>query len=76
MSDKKYSVFEIDDLRQVMQNKYLWGDYNGPPSDPQGTSLSRSYNEADKTKTVEEWVRTAMLAGHTAEDYRNPSQRS
>jgi len=62
---KKYSVAEIDALRHVCENIYLWGTPN--PSQDR-TSMSRSYQEADKAVEVEEMCRTYMLAGITAED--------
>lgn len=74
MTDRAYTVREIDDLRQVMDTKYIWGTYRLPlarfsEGRPTTTHMSRSYNEVEKTKVVEEWVRTAMLAGHTAADF-------
>lgn len=68
MSDRKYSVHELDDLRQVMENKYLYGSYS--PNFVNG-GMSRSFREEEKAAVVEQMVRTAMLAGHTADDYRN-----
>lgn len=65
--ERKYSVHEIDDLRQVVENKYLFGVYRGPS----GSCSSRCYREPEKTTVVEEQVRTWMLAGVTAEDLRN-----
>lgn len=62
----KYTVQEIDDLRSVCENKYVWGRYklDQTPS----CRSSRSFNEQDKYKAVEELVRTHMLAGHYAKD--------
>lgn len=65
MSERKYSVAELDDLRQTVENKYLFGTYSLSRS-----GSSRSYREDEKVKAVEEMVRTHMLAGHTAEDLR------
>ena len=65
--ERKYSVSELDALRRLMENKYLYGAYN--PQFSGNGSMSRSYREDEKAKVVEEMVRTAMLAGHTAEDY-------
>lgn len=64
MTEKKYSVSELDALRIAVEHKWLWGTYNF--SAKQG--FSRSYREEEKAKAVEELVRTHMLAGHTAED--------
>lgn len=60
---RAYTVPEIDDLRRVVENKWLFGSYGGS-----GGGLSRPYQETDKVKAVEEMVRTHMLAGHTADD--------
>lgn len=64
MADTRYSVKELDDLRSVVEHKWLFGAYS--PTSRSG--ISRSYNDADKTKSVEEIVRTHMLAGHTAQE--------
>ncbi|WP_202306617.1 hypothetical protein [Mesorhizobium sp. L-8-10] len=65
MVERAYTVKEIDELREVVQNAWLYGSYHGAtPQRP----FSRAYNEAEKTRCVEEMVRTHMLAGHTAED--------
>lgn len=72
MSERKYSVSELDNLRRVVERKWLWGYYT-----PQMHSgCSRGYKEAEKTKSVEELVRTHMLAGHTAEDLLASEQSS
>ncbi len=63
---RAYTVSEIDALREVVQNKWLFGSYS--PSQENVYSFSRSYSEGDKVKCVEELVRTWMLAGKTAED--------
>jgi len=64
MTDRKYSVHELDALRRAVENKYLWGSHLSTGY----SGMSRSYNYQDKTKYVEETVRTHMIAGHTAED--------
>lgn len=66
MSERKYSVTEIDALRRAVDNKYLWGCYSPPQT--AGARLSRSYKEEEKAAAVEQRVRTHMLAGHTADD--------
>lgn len=66
MSDRRYTVAEIDALRRAVANKYLWGFYSGPPEATHYSS--RNFKEADMEKIVEERVRTHMLAGHTAEE--------
>jgi hypothetical protein len=61
-----------------MENKYIYGsyirpDFTGVHAGTGGAGgvggTSRSYREEEKVKVVEEWVRTAMIAGHTADDY-------
>lgn len=60
-----YTVSQIDELRRACERKYLYGTTKPRPS---SDALSRSYNEGDMTKTVEERVRTYMLAGIYAQD--------
>jgi hypothetical protein len=67
MKDKAYTVKEIDDLRRACETRWLFGSTIAVQS-PQ---LSRSYGESEKTKCVEEIVRTYMLAGIIAEDLYN-----
>lgn len=67
--ERKYLVSEIDELRRLMENKYLYGAYN--PQFSRNYGMSRTFHESDKVKAVEEMTRTAMLAGHTAADYRS-----
>ena len=67
MISRRYTVAEIEALRDCFENKYLWGSYTLP----EGVASSNAYRESDKITTVEEWVRTHMMAGHTAEDLIN-----
>jgi hypothetical protein len=74
----RYSVREIDDLRRVCEERYLWGSTYTPPFEPGETSRvrhGRSYKESDKNAAVEEMVRTFMLAGVTAADIRAEDKR-
>lgn len=64
MSERAYTVVELDELRAVVERKWLWGSYRGPLAD----DGSRAYYPHEKTIEVEELVRTHMLAGHTAAD--------
>lgn len=64
MTERAYTVNEIERLRRAVENKWLFGSYNLPKS---GMG-SRSYKEDEKSKCVEELVRTWMIAGKTAED--------
>jgi hypothetical protein len=66
MSERKYSVSEINELRRVVENMYLFGTYNLVS----GGTMSRSFSESEKNIAVEQQVRTHMLAGHTADDLR------
>ena len=67
MSERKYSVSEIDALRGLVENKYLYGVYDLGLL-PMNGCYSRNYREEEKVAAVEAMVRTHMLAGHTAED--------
>lgn len=62
MPERAYSVAEIDRMRQVIEHRWLFGSslYDMRPG--VGVS-SRSYDETEKTKCVEEILRTYMLAG-------------
>lgn len=71
MMERKYSVQELNELRRLCEHKWLFGTYM--PTNSCG--FSRSYQEIDKIKAVEEMVRTHMIAGHTAEDLRNSETR-
>lgn len=61
--ERKYSVQELNALRQAVENKYLYGSYA-----LYGSRTSRNYMVTEKDMFVEENVRTHMLAGHTAQD--------
>ncbi len=67
MTERTYTVAELDALREMVENKYLYGSYCPRCIEGEGIS-SRAYKEADKTACVEHLVRTHMLAGHTAAD--------
>ena len=62
---RAYTVDELDELRRVVRNRWLWGSYSGSRGI---NSISRSYKEVEMNAQVEELVRTHMIAGHTAED--------
>jgi hypothetical protein len=61
---RAYTVAEIDALRSALEVRWVWGT----TAQSQTRGMSRPYYHEDKIKGVEELVRTAMLAGHTAED--------
>jgi hypothetical protein len=65
VSERAYTVREIDALRGAVERKWLFGTYRQSGS---GGYASRVYSENDKTQCVEAILRTHMLAGHTAED--------
>ena len=81
MSERKYTVAEIDRMRDAIEHQWLFGrkistpepnprevvDENGIISSYSGISPS-PYNETEKTKCVEEMLRTYMLAGIEPED--------
>ncbi len=64
MTDRSYTVAELDALRCAVERKFLYGRYAGPTNG----GWSRTYQEDEKVACVEQQVRTHMLAGHTAED--------
>ena len=70
MTERSYTIREIDDLRSLVKHKYLWGVYREPPrlggSPKCGdhiSCMSNAYREDELAKCVEEEVRTLMLAG-------------
>lgn len=64
---RAYTVKELDALRYVVENKWLFGAYDLMTLGGHSYT-SASHYPGEKTKAVEEMVRTHMLAGHTAED--------
>lgn len=62
--ERAYTVSEIDYLRRVIANKWLFGGY-GQLSHG---GCSHSFRQEEMDVAVEQLVRTSMLAGHTAED--------
>lgn len=61
---RAYTVDEVDALRSICERRWLWGSSVLNKE----VSWSRSYKEEEKARGVEELVRTAMIAGHTADD--------
>ena len=80
MTERAYTVAEIDRMREAVDFEYLWGrKIKDPTPEPvyftdseggrvQVGSGSRTYKEVEKTKCVEELLRTYMLAGVEPED--------
>lgn len=66
MSERAYTVEELDALRALIRNKLKNGvyDINAIPTIFRMNDTGRDY----ATSKVEELVRTHMLAGHTAQD--------
>lgn len=63
MSERKYTVVDVDALRCACELRWLRGTTNLGS----GIFCSRAYKERDKDCGVEEMVRTYMIAGVTAE---------
>ena len=64
MEQRKYSVQEIDALRRVLRDRYLFGTSYLTAN----SSFSRTFKDNELQTAVEELVRTHMLAGHIALD--------
>lgn len=62
--EKSYTVKEIDKLRMACRSRFLYGTTN-PENIPRA---SRSYAEDQMSKSVEEMIKTYMVAGIIAED--------
>ena len=43
--ERKYSVAEIDALRKVVEQKWLWGRYSGPPRFPRNVTPQTPYTD-------------------------------
>lgn len=69
MIRREYTPKEIEDLRRVLEIKFLHGTYQIQHRD--GGIHSRAFFEKDKTAFVENAIRTHMMAGHTAQDLRD-----
>ncbi len=65
MPERAYTVKEIDQMRDAVEFRWLWGC---TPSQQLADSCSRTYKETDMVKCVEEQLRTYMLAGVDPED--------
>ena len=63
---RKYTLDEIDRMRSLVESKYLFGTFRTFGADRGG--FSRSYNETEKVKCIEEELRTYMLAGLGPDD--------
>lgn len=63
-----YTVKEIDDLRDAVENRLIWGSYAGLAFEPGRGGAAVGREVKDKAKAIEEMVLTHMIAGHVAED--------
>ncbi len=69
MTERAYTVAELDALRCVVEHKFLYGQYRERTTRQiQAHCWSRPYREEDRLATIEQQVRTHMLAGNTAQD--------
>ncbi len=70
MTDRAYTVVEIDRMRYAVDHVYMLG-YRVNEAPPQ-SGVSRSYDEPGRTTCVEELLRTYMLAGIGPEELEGP----
>lgn len=70
MTDRAYTVAEIDALRDACQNKWTWGVYSLSDLPMKGGMCGRGWRGSERDVAVEAMVRTHMLAGHTAADLK------
>ena len=81
MPERKYSVSEIDRMRTAVEHQWLFGWRISEPDPVQIESVSedgsvtliygsgsRAHTETEKTKCVEEMLRTYMIAGVEPEE--------
>ena len=72
MSNRAYTVAEIDALQIACKQRWLFGSSN-----PTGTAMSRSYKPEELDAGVHRLIRTYMLAGIVAADlYAEDAERS
>jgi len=64
-SVKQYTVKEIDELRRVCRDRFLFGTSYW---NKRGNRISRASREVDGERIVEERVRTYILVGITAKE--------
>lgn len=72
--EKAYTVKEVDELRQACWLRWHFGTTN--LSGRSNASFGRSYGFGEETKGVDEFVRTYMTAGLTAEDIYKADRQS
>ena len=62
MTERKYSVSEIDMMREAIRHQLIWGDIYGTPIKT-AEYASTSYNAEQVDRATEDRLRTYMLAG-------------
>lgn len=65
MIERAYTVTELDELRRACRNRLTWGNSLGAQFLP-GETFKMGHGCSESS--VEEFVRTHMMAGHVAED--------
>lgn len=78
MTERHYTIQEIDELRALVKHKYLWGVYREPPpperlgGSPKSGDfigfMSNVYRADELATMVEAEVRTLIFAGLTSAD--------
>jgi len=68
MKERSYTVAEIDRMREAISCEWLYGMKISKHRMRKGGTISRGYNEVERTKCVEEMLRTYMLAGVSPEE--------
>ena len=71
MPERAYTVAEIDRMREAVEHRCIWGCSIG---DARQNTMSRTYNEVELIKRVEERLRTYMLAGVEPEELERPTE--
>lgn len=66
MAERAYTVSEIDELRNTLKYRYMFGSSYFPPNS--GDRTGRVYREDEMVAEVEQQVRTYMIAGITSDD--------
>ena len=75
VSERRYTVKEIDELREVCDMRYVWGTTVLGFDPTGGIHHSRTYREIERVTAVEQMIRTYMMAGITAKQIREEDKR-
>lgn len=65
MTERSYTIKEIDEIRKRVEFKYLFGKYRLRGS---CSSIGRTYTQQELDNHIEQRTRTIMMAGLTADD--------